>query len=198
MEIFSGDNSLGRWCGTSAPGDAVFHDDVTIHLVSNSDGIAGIGFKIRYKVEGSDHHDFGPGHPEYCGDALHGHDGEIMSPGYPVAYENNVDCVWTLSGKHHDMVLEFHDFALEKSSLYQGCSYDYVDIFKGNERVGRFCGENAPPMATYYDEDITIRFHTDADTVDRGFRFSWVYLDNVDPSGSGSGEGSGDVVGVLP
>ncbi|KAI8499544.1 hypothetical protein Bbelb_225950 [Branchiostoma belcheri] len=184
LEIFSGYNSLGRWCGTSHPGPGVFHDDVTLHLVSDG-SITSTGFNIKYKVEGSDHHNFGPGHPDYCGDQLHGHDGEISSPGYPTAYENNVDCTWTLSGKSHFLVLQFHDFALEKSTIYDGCSYDYVDIFKGNERVGRFCGDTLPPTVISYDEDVTIRFKTDADTVDRGFRFSWVYTD--DP---GSGDGS--------
>ncbi|XP_078670063.1 CUB domain-containing protein 2-like [Branchiostoma floridae x Branchiostoma belcheri] len=184
LEIFSGYNSLGRWCGTSHPGPGVFHDDVTLHLVSDG-SITSTGFNIKYKVEGSDHHNFGPGHPDYCGDQLHGHDGEISSPGYPTAYENNVDCTWTVSGKSHFLVLQFHDFALEKSTIYDGCSYDYVDIFKGNERVGRFCGDTLPPTVISYDEDVTIRFKTDADTVDRGFRFSWLYTD--DP---GSGDGS--------
>eukprot|EP00058_Branchiostoma_floridae_P001389 XP_002586877.1 hypothetical protein BRAFLDRAFT_129825 [Branchiostoma floridae] len=202
VEVFAGDRNLGSWCGSYGPTNITSNQDVTIHMFTDG-SIADRGFKLKYKVEGGT--PFGPGLEE-CGGMLHGQHGEVVSPGFPVAYHDNIDCTWYLGAKPSGMVLEFPDFDLEKPGEYQGCSYDFVEIYNGLNRVGRFCGSSPPPMDTYY-EKVSIRFKTDQHTVARGFRFNWTYLHSattpappMEPttdSPDGSGEGSGALDDVF-
>ncbi|XP_078578067.1 uncharacterized protein LOC144862990 [Branchiostoma floridae x Branchiostoma japonicum] len=172
VEIFTGDRSLGTWCGNHGPTNITSDEDVTIHM-STDGSIAARGWKLKFTVEGAT--PFGPG-VEECGGLLHGQHGEVESPGFPVAYHNDIDCTWTSEARHSGVVLEFTDFDLEKPGEYQGCSYDFVEIYNGLNRVGRFCGSSPPPTNTYYAERVSIRFKTDQHTVARGFRFNWTYL----------------------
>ncbi|XP_066270495.1 procollagen C-endopeptidase enhancer 2-like [Branchiostoma lanceolatum] len=196
VEIFAGERSLGTWCGSYGPGNITSNQDVSIKMFTDG-SIADKGWRLKYTVEGAT--PFGPGLEE-CGGLLHGQHGHMESPGFPVAYHDDIDCTWTLEDKHSDVMLEFSDFHLEKPGQYQGCSYDFVEIYHGLERVGRFCGNAAPPTTTY-SEKVSIRFKTDQHTVGRGFRFNWTYLHpettpappmmSTTDAPDGSGEGSG-------
>ncbi|XP_078666160.1 uncharacterized protein LOC144908451 [Branchiostoma floridae x Branchiostoma belcheri] len=195
VEVFAGDRSLGKWCGDFGPTNITSNQDVTIHMFTDG-SIAAKGWKLKFSVEGAT--PFGPGQEE-CGGLLHGEHGERTSPGFPDGYHDDIDCTWTLEAKHGGVILEFPEFSLEKPGEYQGCTYDFVEIYHGLNRIGRFCGDSPPPTTTYY-EKVSIRFRTDQHTVASGFRFSWTYLHSqttpptmpsTTDSPDGSGEGSG-------
>ncbi|XP_078666161.1 uncharacterized protein LOC144908452 [Branchiostoma floridae x Branchiostoma belcheri] len=140
VEIFAGDRNLGTWCGDYGPTNITStNEDVTIHMVTD-DSVAARGWNLKFKVVGAA--PFGPGLEE-CGGLLHGQHGERTSPGFPDSYHNDIDCTWTLEAKHGGVILEFPEFSLEKPGEYQGCTYDFVEIHHGLNRVGRFCG-NSP------------------------------------------------------
>lgn len=71
--------------------------------------------------------------------------------------------------------LTFQKFKLEASS---NCKFDRVEIFEGNvngdeELIGRFCGENAPPVITSLTNVVTVRFTSDWSTNDDGFQIQY-------------------------
>ena len=54
-----------------------------------------------------------------------------MSPGYPDAYPDNVNCVWTIQDEDPKSTIELavHDFRLEQSA---NCKADSVTIINSN------------------------------------------------------------------
>ncbi|XP_022643937.1 cubilin-like isoform X4 [Varroa destructor] len=93
---------------------------------------------------------------------------EIESPGYPEAYGNSQDCVFTIQKNNPNVCrlqVTFADFSLPASDTCQGDHLSVDDL--------RVCGAVVPGTIRVFDmkEDTKkIEFHSDDKTTDRGFR----------------------------
>ncbi|XP_066267443.1 CUB domain-containing protein 2-like [Branchiostoma lanceolatum] len=194
VEIFVGDRSKGRFCGTDMPPAITASKDVHIRFVTDQ-LISGPGFRFSYAVQ----HELTGDGP--CGYHMEDNYGVVISPGYPDGYQSFMDCTWTIHGGGYPITLTFTDFELENGGYYSGC-YDSVSIFTGREKFGTYCGTDTPPTLTTT-KDVRIKMVTDSSLQRRGFMFH--YRVAVPPGSTekpepekttmkpeGSGEGSGD------
>ncbi|XP_066304526.1 serine protease 33-like [Branchiostoma lanceolatum] len=115
-----------------------------------------------------------------CGEPLSGASGTFASPNYPDRnYPHNSNCQWDIvvaSGAK--VLLQFSDFALEGPSVFQsgGPCVDYVeiyDLFAPNYFVGKWCGDDKPPIYLSASNNLVVRFVSDWITKDRGFQASY-------------------------
>lgn len=61
-----------------------------------------------------------------CGGSYDGKSGEVVSPGYPEDYSDDLSCTWDISVKKGSKILiTFEDFAVEEDSK---CLYDKLEI----------------------------------------------------------------------
>ncbi|XP_035694220.1 tolloid-like protein 2 [Branchiostoma floridae] len=113
-----------------------------------------------------------------CGNILHQHNGTVTSPNYPDAYGPNEDCVWTIPSRGGSITVTFKDFELQEGTsgflgLFGGsCDYDYVEVVIGDRTQGTYCGTSGPGTITA-NNDIQIRFVSDATTNAKGFKFQF-------------------------
>ena len=136
------------------------------------------GFRAVYSVEES-----------ACGGSLIAEQGHFASPGYPNAYPQNAECIWTLGEwPGNKLTLSFQFFNLETSD---GCNRDYVEIHEINEE-GRLllhtCGDNIPASNITANSKLWVKFNSDAQGVSSGFTafYSIVYEVNEITGNSGS------------
>lgn len=73
-----------------------------------------------------------------CNEILTNHTGYILSPYYPCYYSNDASCNWTVKAKRdHVIRLYIKEFELE---INKQCKHDYMEVYDGNSRIGRYCG----------------------------------------------------------
>ncbi|KAJ1182627.1 hypothetical protein NDU88_007812 [Pleurodeles waltl] len=80
-----------------------------------------------------------------CGGSFTRDNGVITSPGFPEAYPNSVDCVWSiLAPVGQQIQLEFTSFDVER---FPDCGCDYLVVKDGGTTnsplLGKYCG-NSP------------------------------------------------------
>lgn len=107
-----------------------------------------------------------------CGGVLTGLSGEISSPGYPLEYNNNADCTWTIRVSNASVVtLLFLDFQLENN---EGCNFDFVALFDGptfaHRHLGNYCGADKPPQVVTTSNNLLVAFKSDFNIGGRGFK----------------------------
>ena len=52
-----------------------------------------------------------------CKEIVTGRKGEIKTPNYPISYDDNLDCTWTIQADDDEtVIIEFLDFHIETSS----------------------------------------------------------------------------------
>uniref|UniRef100_A0A8C2HMM3 CUB domain-containing protein n=1 Tax=Cyprinus carpio TaxID=7962 RepID=A0A8C2HMM3_CYPCA len=107
-----------------------------------------------------------------CGGVLTGLSGVISSPGYPLEYNNNADCSWTVHVSNQSVVsLVFLDFQLENN---EGCNFDYVALFDGpsvkHHHLGNYCGNERPPNTVTTSNHLLVVFKSDFNIGGRGFK----------------------------
>lgn len=100
----------------------------------------------------------------------------IESPNYPRDYTANQNCIWRITVPHnHQIALKFHTFNVEK---HPRCLHDFVEVRNGNtarsDLLGRFCGNNLPPLLTTTTNQMFIRFKSDDSGKHGGFSASYV------------------------
>lgn len=88
-----------------------------------------------------------------------------------------------LASAGHVLRLDFRDaFRIEDSP---DCRYDYLEIRDGefgyDPPLGKYCGNNFPKMFTSSDRYLWLKFHSDENIEDTGFRA--VYWEIPKPSG---------------
>ncbi|XP_072181287.1 extracellular serine proteinase-like [Diadema setosum] len=89
--------------------------------------------------------------------------GRFYSPGYPLGYENNLDCEYLFTTTSPNVVaLTFNDFGLEAQAA---CDYDFVSIYDGNSSsaslMGTWCGTDSPGIVQSTGSSLFMRFVTD-------------------------------------
>lgn len=110
-----------------------------------------------------------------CGGTFVQPSGDIISPGYPYYYPNNVDCVWVVGVPDNKQIaLGFEEFELEGGV---GCRFDFVEVRDGDSQysplLGRYCGNTAPLMMKGSSDKLWLRFHTNGFVTGRGFEATW-------------------------
>eukprot|EP00794_Sanderia_malayensis_P019058 gene19058-20972_t len=116
-----------------------------------------------------------------CEQVLNADTGIIRTPGYPFRYPARSACLWRIKAKRNTKVrISFLDFSIEYS---RSCVYDYLDIEEHSlrysvvKRIGRFCGyENPADIVINSDNDVLIRFHSDATVHKKGVQVKFSRL----------------------
>ncbi|ODM98815.1 Cubilin [Orchesella cincta] len=163
------DNSaplIGKFCGEQLPlGGTVISTHNALHLTFKSDhNVFGLGFELSWNST-----------DPVCGGIENGTHGSISSPGYPGKYPHDRDCTWQIKvslGKKIQLV--FASFQLEN---HPNCSYDYLEIRDGLEETApvleKLCNTTVPAPVISSGPYLTIRFHSDDSSSDRGFLITY-------------------------
>ena len=114
-----------------------------------------------------------------CGGTFNSEAGELVSPGYPVSYDNNLNCVYLITAPNQDyIVATFADlFDVEWYRPHgRRCRYDRVlvqELSAATPRTrGTFCGSETPPAMSAR-KAMKITFTTDYSVTKRGFKLTW-------------------------
>ncbi|XP_066952630.1 neuropilin and tolloid-like protein 1 [Macrobrachium rosenbergii] len=107
---------------------------------------------------------------------------EFYSPMYPMEYPNNTECILKLEAEFGYVIrIDFRDYYhLERSDK---CEYDFLEIRDGahaySELIGKFCGDDFPPIITSKDNYLWLRFASDENIQYRGFRAVYTFIKSV-------------------
>uniref|UniRef100_A0A8C5UZ61 Cubilin n=1 Tax=Microcebus murinus TaxID=30608 RepID=A0A8C5UZ61_MICMU len=97
--------------------------------------------------------------------------GTLESINYPNRYSNNQRCNWTIRATTGNTVnYTFLAFELE---YYTNCSTDYLELYDGPQRMGRYCGASLPPPGSTSGSQLQVLFHTDGVGTEKGFQMLW-------------------------
>uniref|UniRef100_H3C0B5 CUB domain containing protein 2 n=1 Tax=Tetraodon nigroviridis TaxID=99883 RepID=H3C0B5_TETNG len=152
-------NLLGMFCGDVSPPQFTSSWNVMSIIFHSDRHVAYRGFSVGYRKD-------------MCGGVLTGLSGEISSPGYPLEYNNNADCTWTIRVSSASVVtLVFLDFQLENN---EGCNFDFVALFDGptvaHRHLGNYCGAAKPPHVVTTSNNLLVVFKSDFNIGGRGFK----------------------------
>ncbi|ELK28521.1 Cubilin [Myotis davidii] len=98
--------------------------------------------------------------------------GILESIHYPNPYSHNQRCNWTIQATTGNTVnYTFLEFELE---YHLNCSHDYLEIYDGSRRIGRYCGKDMPPSGSTTGSVLQVLFHTDGvGNKEKGFQMQW-------------------------
>ncbi|XP_032823349.2 astacin-like metalloendopeptidase [Petromyzon marinus] len=102
--------------------------------------------------------------------------GNFVSPGYPVAYANRLNCFYNFSAPVGLRIeVTFSIFMLEFGTAL--CPYDYVAAYNGpglsSPQIGKYCGSKPSFTVTSSGNYMVIQLHTDGTQVYPGFMASY-------------------------
>ncbi|XP_041372182.1 cubilin-like [Gigantopelta aegis] len=155
--------SQGRWCSNQLPAPVTSSGNRLVVKFRSDISTNGNGFSANWTVD--------------CGGTFTADKGVILSPGYPVAYSNNLRCNYTIMVDPQKFILAKFDSTVYEIESGGRCNYDSVQMFAGNDtsgrRLGRFCGTTVPQpvsaLGTMY-----MQFWTDATVVMKGFKIKYI------------------------
>ncbi|KAG8255932.1 hypothetical protein J6590_080394 [Homalodisca vitripennis] len=149
-------------CGTQRSVDVLLQRPHTlISFRGNREG--GDGFNITVKQQECKSRQTNT----WCGGNYSGENVLILSPGYPTGYPGNLDCKYRIIPSIPgicQMEVRFEESALEESI---NCTKDSLQI--NGERL---CGELLGPRIYEVGDSLEIRFITDSEGNDKGFRLT--------------------------
>ncbi|KAM5173189.1 ovochymase-1 [Mantella aurantiaca] len=101
--------------------------------------------------------------------------GDLKSPGYPIAYMNDLDCWWTLdSSSGHQFKILIIDLAFEDSP---NCTRDALKIYDGTNYqthlLANLCGSVSNLTLQSSGSHLRFHFHTDMELTSRGFHLRY-------------------------
>ncbi|XP_055632024.1 cubilin homolog [Toxorhynchites rutilus septentrionalis] len=159
---------LVKYCNTSHPEPLVTpSNEATIYFHSDEDR-SDAGFQISYAlIEGI------PG----CGGTFTKPEGEINSPrgNNDNLYPHNLNCEYVIQLPVGTRIeINFNRFHLEASD---SCKFDYLELFDGRSpedpSLGKYCGNELPPVFTSSANNILFKFRTDWSTSHGGFSLNY-------------------------
>ncbi|XP_044150585.1 LOW QUALITY PROTEIN: cubilin [Bufo gargarizans] len=169
VKLYDGPNDqarlIGTYCGEKLPPDGITNG-TSLHVVFQSDGITGRrGFQLSWSING-------------CGGELSGPNGTFNSPGYPMKYPNNRECIWHITTSPRSSIeISIVDFDVE---YHTTCNFDVLEIYGGPElsspRLAQLCTSRAPgnPLqVSSTGNAVTVWFKTDALVNGKGFNATW-------------------------
>ncbi|XP_075068011.1 cubilin [Mixophyes fleayi] len=169
IKLYDGPNDqarlIGTYCGVDVPPGGSTNG-TSLHVVFHSD-ISGTrqGFQLMWNVNG-------------CGGDLSGPNGSFNSPGYPMKYPNNKECIWYITTAPGSSIqISIVDFNIE---YHTTCDYDVLEVYGGPElsspRLAQLCTPRAPGSPLQVSSTgnaLTVRFKTDAHVNGKGFNATW-------------------------
>eukprot|EP00066_Takifugu_rubripes_P022016 XP_011611282.1 PREDICTED: ovochymase-2-like [Takifugu rubripes] len=163
--------SLGTLC-SHVPPEALVSDGNTLHIsFSSNDKVVDTGFTASWKaVDPTDTHTSAP-----CGGSFSSSQGELRSPNWPSDYQAQSVCTWRIEIPSAKSIhVAFTHFELQAANLFGNC-LDYVEVFDGKNMssLARFCGFALPPNVTVPSNTAVIRFLSDRNNQQSGFRGYW-------------------------
>ncbi|KAL8609422.1 hypothetical protein ACOMHN_006609 [Nucella lapillus] len=148
-----------RWCGRSYSTRLETRQRMIIKYFAGPETQRGSGFTISFSRVS--HFTCGHGEEKVGKEPMY-----IYSPGYPAAYDNNVDqsehsCNWQLRGRHgQPLWLESERFSLEP---HASCNYDFLQIDRE-----KYCGDQRIQLKST-NNVFNIAFFTDSSGQYDGF-----------------------------
>ncbi|ULT91299.1 hypothetical protein L3Y34_009117 [Caenorhabditis briggsae] len=115
--------------------------------------------------------------------------GTIQSPGYPVQYYNNLDCLYTITSPANTYItLLFYPYVLEDF-------FDYIDVYDGPNSSYPFLGttDNWWYLRDDFESSsnsVSFIFHTDNIITDKGWLLTWNAKSNTPPISQSGQNGS--------
>ncbi|XP_019508240.1 PREDICTED: CUB and sushi domain-containing protein 1 [Hipposideros armiger] len=174
LEIYDGGDGtaprLGSFSGTTVP--ALLNstsNQLYLHFQSDI-SVAAAGFHLEYKSK-VNCFCVGLSLLATCGGTLTGMAGVVLSPGFPGAYPNNLDCTWTITlptgyGAH----IQFLNFSTE-------ANHDYLEIQNGpyhtSPMIGQFSGSDVPSALLSTTHETLIHFYSDHSQNRQGFKLAY-------------------------
>lgn len=161
---YKGSERVGTntYCNSAPPPFVSLGDSVIVKFHTDLSG-SGEGFRLEWQIEG-------------CGGILTHPRGEITSPNYPNAYPHETECEWTITVEYGSSIqITVIDFDMESSG---SCDYDGLIIANGANRsheYAKLCHTNTKPIViTSNGHQVFLKFYSDASTVGKGFRATYV------------------------
>eukprot|EP00058_Branchiostoma_floridae_P008085 XP_002593573.1 hypothetical protein BRAFLDRAFT_125152 [Branchiostoma floridae] len=104
-----------------------------------------------------------------CGGDFVDASGTITSPGYPVGYDNNENCVYNIRAPSGNYIrLDFQAFGTESG-------FDFLKIFEGGNQVQRYSGQSLPPTFISSTNAVQLRFTSDGSVTGPGFSLTYLF-----------------------
>ena len=108
---------------------------------------------------------------------------EVTSPNYPKNYPANTDCVWYLTSKEEERIIEVHidELALQTENN-TNCENDWIemiDITGGIVKREKFCDSIPGIPFRSSGRNVEIQFHSDGSLQDSGFKLSYRALGTI-------------------
>ncbi|XP_072369749.1 suppressor of tumorigenicity 14 protein homolog [Scyliorhinus torazame] len=101
-----------------------------------------------------------------CGGTITAYNGSLVSPFYPSNYPPNINCLWTITVPDPKLRLRIQFPTLKLEGMQPNCKKDWISI-DGK----RYCGEHSRSLVVPSASNVlTIQFHSDFYTSNRGFR----------------------------
>ncbi|XP_067667453.1 cubilin-like [Haliotis asinina] len=111
----------------------------------------------------------------------------LVSPGYPNAYYNNLDCAWTIFIASSLDKIELEVVSSDVEGPYPACGHDVVTVYSGippdGIKVGEFCGNTTnTTIFTTYTTAMRLSFKTNSAVVRRGFKLRYSGFSGTGPT----------------
>ncbi|XP_069077862.1 astacin-like metalloendopeptidase isoform X2 [Pleurodeles waltl] len=113
-----------------------------------------------------------------CGGSFTRDNGVITSPGFPEAYPNSVDCVWSiLAPVGQQIQLEFTSFDVER---FPDCGCDYLVVKDGGTTnsplLGKYCGNSPLQPIVSTGNMLLLQFSSDVWVNKPGFSIVYSFI----------------------
>ncbi|XP_010605410.1 cubilin [Fukomys damarensis] len=152
---------LAKLCGDEKPPRIRSSRDSVLLNLRTDEGQQGGGFEIKYS--------------QTCENVVIVNQtyGILESINYPNPYSENQRCTWTIQATRGNTVN--YTFAAFNLELHTNCSTDYLELYDGPRRIGRYCGTDLPPSGSTTASKLQVLFHTDGvSQYEKGFQMQWL------------------------
>ncbi|XP_015441120.1 cubilin isoform X1 [Pteropus alecto] len=151
---------LAQLCGNEKPPLILSSGDSMLLKLRTDEGQQGGGFLAKYQ--------------QTCNNVMivNQTHGLLESIHYPNPYSDNQRCNWTIQATTGNTVnYIFLGFELEN---HINCSIDYLELYDGPRRLGRYCGSDMPPSGNTTGSILQVLFRTDGvSSHKKGFQMQW-------------------------
>ncbi|XP_075463576.1 embryonic protein UVS.2-like isoform X1 [Ascaphus truei] len=153
---------LDRTCGAAKIPQLISSTNLMLIEFVSDGAVTATGFKATYNTE-------------RCGGTFYTPSRNFTSPGYPIAYYDNLDCFFNITAPAgYKIILNISDFFLENAA---NCRFDYLSIFDGDNPASPLlfhsCGNVAVPIQVSTGNSMLLYLHSDGDKQERGFKASY-------------------------